>query len=77
MVLGRALGGGVIMGVALGAGTAVGPVLADGLGLTGFAARLLPAVLVSAVAMPLVVLTLRRRGGSLRDIGFGGPRGSL
>nr|WP_237526931.1 MULTISPECIES: CPBP family glutamic-type intramembrane protease [unclassified Streptomyces] len=65
------------MGVALGAGTAVGPVLADGLGLTGFAARLLPAVLVSAVAMPLVVLTLRRRGGSLRDIGFGGPRGSL
>ncbi|MFI7320872.1 type II CAAX prenyl endopeptidase Rce1 family protein [Streptomyces venezuelae] len=77
MVLGRALGGGVIMGVALGAGTAVGPVLADGLGLTGFAARLLPAVLVSAVAMPLVVLTLRRRGGSLRDIGFGGPRGNL
>ncbi|WP_409236307.1 hypothetical protein [Streptomyces sp. PA5.6] len=77
VVLGRALGGGLIMGVALGAGTAVGPVLADGLGLTGFAARLVPAVLVSAVAVPLVVLALRRRGGSLRDIGFGGPGGNL
>ncbi|WAL99770.1 hypothetical protein [Streptomyces sp. Je 1-369] len=77
MVLGRALGGGLIMGVALGVGTAVGPVLADGLGLTGFAARLVPAALVSAVAVPLVVLTLRRRGTSLRAIGFGGWAGNL
>ncbi|MGW7390501.1 type II CAAX prenyl endopeptidase Rce1 family protein [Streptomyces venezuelae] len=77
MVVGRALGGGLIMGVALGAGTAVGPALADGLGLTGFAARLVPAVLVSAVAVPLVVFTLRRRGGSLRDIGFGERGGNL
>ncbi|WP_309049344.1 hypothetical protein [Streptomyces sp.] len=77
MALGRALGGGLIMGVALGAGTAVGPVLAEGLGLTGFAARLVPATLVSAMAVPLVVLALRRRGSSLRDIGFGGPVGNL
>lgn len=65
------------MGVALGAGTAVGPVLAGGLGLTGFAARLVPATLVSAMAVPLAVVALRRRGGSLRDIGFGGPVGNL
>ncbi|MEU6996101.1 hypothetical protein ABZ953_36300 [Streptomyces sp. NPDC046465] len=75
--LGRALGGGLIMGVALGAGTAVGPVLADAAGLTGFAARLVPAALVSVIAVPLVVLAVRRRGGSLKAIGFGGARESL
>ncbi|MEU6826658.1 hypothetical protein ABZ921_39150 [Streptomyces atriruber] len=76
-VLGRALGGGLVMAVALGAGTAVGPVLADALGFTGFLASLVPAALVSAVAVPLVVFALRRRGTSLRDIGFGGPGASL
>ncbi|MFH8612844.1 hypothetical protein ACH4D5_35765 [Streptomyces sp. NPDC018029] len=76
-VLGRALGGGLVMGVALGAGTAVGAVLADAVGVSGFLARLVPAALVSAVALPLVVLALRRRGGSLKDIGFGGPGDSL
>ncbi|MFC9863772.1 MULTISPECIES: CPBP family glutamic-type intramembrane protease [unclassified Streptomyces] len=76
-VLGRALGGGLIMAVALGAGTAVGPVVADAVGVTGFVARLVPAVLVSAVAMPLVVFALRRRRGSLVDIGFGGAGPSL
>ncbi|MGW0537369.1 CPBP family glutamic-type intramembrane protease [Streptomyces sp. NPDC003032] len=60
------------MGSALGAGTELGPVVADALGASGFVARLVPAVLVSAVAVPLVVLALRRRGGSLRDLGFGG-----
>ncbi|MEV7197267.1 hypothetical protein AB0N81_36490 [Streptomyces sp. NPDC093510] len=75
--LGRALGGGLVMAVALGAGTAVGPVLADAVGVSGFVVRLIPAALVSAVAVPLVVFALRRRGGSLRDIGFGGPGESL
>lgn len=76
-VLGRALSGGLIMAVALGVGTAVGPVVADAVGMTGFAARLVPAALVSAVAMPLVVFALRRRRGSLADIGFGGVGPSL
>ncbi|GAA1933503.1 hypothetical protein GCM10009837_69170 [Streptomyces durmitorensis] len=76
-VLGRALGGGLIMAVALGAGTAVGPVVADAVGVSGFAARLVPAAFVSAVAMPLVVFALRRRRGSLTDIGFGGAGPSL
>ncbi|MFH8791161.1 type II CAAX prenyl endopeptidase Rce1 family protein [Streptomyces sp. NPDC017941] len=70
--LGRALGGALLMGVALGSGTEIGPAVADVLGLTGFAARMVPALLVSAVAVPLVGWALRRRGGSLEDIGFGG-----
>ncbi|MHC5908274.1 CPBP family glutamic-type intramembrane protease [Streptomyces sp. S6] len=52
----RALGGGLVMAVALGAGTALGPVLADGLGVGGLAARLIPAVLVTALAVPLILL---------------------
>lgn len=75
--LGRALCGGLVMAVALGAGTTAGPVLADAVGLTGFAARLVPAVLVSSVAVPLVVLALRRRGGTPGDIGLGGSTGRL
>ncbi|WP_055696844.1 MULTISPECIES: hypothetical protein [Streptomyces] len=75
--LGRALFGGLVMGVALGAGTALGPVIADAVGVSGFAARLIPAALVSVLAVPLVVLALRRRGGSLKDLGFGGAGENL
>ncbi|MEU7576542.1 hypothetical protein AB0B50_02925 [Streptomyces sp. NPDC041068] len=69
--LGRALVGGAVMGVALGAGTALGPAIADAVGATGVLAKLIPAALVSLAAVPLVVYALRRRGGSLEDIGFG------
>ncbi|MCF3123565.1 hypothetical protein IPZ68_28220 [Streptomyces arenae] len=69
--LGRAVFGGLVMGVALGAGTALGPVIADAVGVSGFAARLIPAALVSVLAVPLVALAPRRRGGSLKDLGFG------
>ncbi|ATL32894.1 type II CAAX prenyl endopeptidase Rce1 family protein [Streptomyces formicae] len=75
--LGRALGGGLVMGVALGLGTAAGPRVADALGLSGFAARLVPAVLVSAVAVPLVMAALRRGGRSLTSIGFGDPMAAV
>ncbi|AZM57207.1 hypothetical protein DMA15_35490 [Streptomyces sp. WAC 01529] len=75
--LGRALGGGLVMGAALGAGTELGPVVADTLGAGGFVARLIPAVLVSAVAVPLIALALRRRGRSLKDVGFGGAGANL
>ncbi|MFF8652727.1 CPBP family glutamic-type intramembrane protease [Streptomyces huasconensis] len=73
----RALGGGLLMGVALGVGTESGPVIADAVGASGFVARLIPAAAVSALAVPLVVLALRRRGGSLRDLGFGGTGANL
>lgn len=75
--LGRALCGGAFMGVALGAGTAVGPVVSEGLGVGGFVARLVPAVLVSALALPAVLYALRVRRRSLGDIGFGDVRGGL
>ncbi|QEV21708.1 CPBP family glutamic-type intramembrane protease [Streptomyces alboniger] len=75
--LGRALGGGLVMGSALGVGTELGPVIADALGAGGFVARLIPAALVSAVAVPLVVFALRRRKGSLKDLGFGGAGENL
>ncbi|MFI9628395.1 type II CAAX prenyl endopeptidase Rce1 family protein [Streptomyces sp. NPDC052042] len=68
----RALGGGLVMAVALGVGTGFGPALADAAGLDQLPARLVPAVLVTAVAVPLILRTARR--GSL---GFGRPGPSL
>ncbi|EXU69466.1 hypothetical protein Z951_03960 [Streptomyces sp. PRh5] len=56
----RALTGGLVMATALGVGTALGPAAADALGLTGFAARVLPGALVTALAVPLVLLLVRR-----------------
>ncbi|WP_052866749.1 CPBP family glutamic-type intramembrane protease [Streptomyces niger] len=73
--VGRALLGGLVMATALGVGTALGPAAADRLGLAGLPARLLPAALVSALAVPLLVLAQRRRAG--RPLGFGGPRAGL
>ncbi|MFJ2770853.1 type II CAAX prenyl endopeptidase Rce1 family protein [Streptomyces sp. NPDC087300] len=73
----RAVGGGLVMGVALGVGTAAGPEAADALGLSGFAARLVPALIVSAVAVPLVGAALRRRGRSLGSVGLGTPKAGL
>lgn len=62
----RALGGGLVMAVALGVGTGLGPALADACGARGLPARLIPAALVSAVAVPLILRVARP--GSL---GFG------
>ncbi|WP_184502945.1 CPBP family glutamic-type intramembrane protease [Streptomyces botrytidirepellens] len=62
----RALGGGLVMAVALGVGTGLGPALADACGVGGLPARLIPAALVSAVAVPLILRAARP--GSL---GFG------
>lgn len=72
--LGRALAGAGVMALALGVGTGVGAAVTDRLGLTGFGARLLPALLVTAIAVPLViVLRVRRDRRSLVGIGLTGP----
>ncbi|MEV5989110.1 CPBP family glutamic-type intramembrane protease [Streptomyces sp. NPDC052051] len=62
----RALGGGLVMAVALGAGTALGPALADIAGVGGLPARLIPAALVTALAVPLIF-----RLASPGSLGFG------
>ncbi|MEV5539953.1 CPBP family glutamic-type intramembrane protease [Saccharopolyspora shandongensis] len=64
-VLGRAVLGPIAMAFALGVATAVAPATGD----DGFAVRLLPAVLTSLIAVPVVVLLWRRRGG-LRGLGL-------
>ncbi|QKV92101.1 hypothetical protein HUT19_10385 [Streptomyces sp. NA02950] len=73
--LGRALTGGLIMATALGAGTGLGPAVADAVGASGLAARLIPAALVTATALPLVAVA--HRGRSPRRLGFGGPWASV
>ncbi|MFE7463896.1 type II CAAX prenyl endopeptidase Rce1 family protein [Streptomyces sp. NPDC057499] len=69
----RALTGGLVMAVALGAGTGFGAALAEAAGLGGLPARLLPAALVTALAVPLVLRLSSRTG----PLGFGGVRQSL
>ncbi|MEV0704296.1 CPBP family glutamic-type intramembrane protease [Saccharopolyspora sp. NPDC050389] len=64
-VLGRAALGPITMALALGIATAVAPVAGD----DGFAVRLVPAVLTSLIAVPLIVVLWRRRGG-LRGLGL-------
>lgn len=73
----RALTGGLVMAAALGIGTAAGSAAAERVGLTGTAARLVPAVLVSALALVPVTLAVRRRGASLKALGLGGARAGL
>ncbi|GGV95900.1 hypothetical protein GCM10015535_64300 [Streptomyces gelaticus] len=70
--MGRALAGGLIMAVALGAGNGLGAVLADATGASGLAARLIPAALVTVVAVPFVL-----RLSHPRTVGFGSPGASL
>ncbi|QLH20175.1 type II CAAX prenyl endopeptidase Rce1 family protein [Streptomyces sp. Rer75] len=72
LALGRALLGGLVMAVALGVGTGVGAVVGAG----GFAGRLVPAALVSSVAVPVVWLLMRRAGRPVTSLGFGGARAS-
>lgn len=71
---GRALLGGAVMACALGAGNALGEALVRELGVGGYPQLLLPAALVSALAVP-VVLGLRAAGRSTRrlPLGLGSP----
>ncbi|WP_431045871.1 CPBP family glutamic-type intramembrane protease [Streptomyces sp. P1-3] len=75
--LGQALIGGLIMATALGVGTTLGSVVADAAGATGWAARLIPAVLVSALALPLVFVAACRGRRSPAPLGFGSAGASL
>ncbi|GAA0593297.1 type II CAAX endopeptidase family protein [Kutzneria viridogrisea] len=76
--LGRAVVGAGVVALALGAGTGIGTAVTDALGITGFGARLLPALLCSSIAVPLVlVLRVRWDHRSLTGIGLTGPRESM
>ncbi|MET8014459.1 CPBP family glutamic-type intramembrane protease [Streptomyces sp. NPDC005271] len=77
VALGRALTGGLVMATALGAGTALGSAGADALGITGHAARLMPAALVTTLSVPLVLLLVRGDRRSPAWLGFGGPGASV
>ncbi len=68
----RAVLGAAVMALALGAGQAIGDALTRWTGLGGFPARLVPALLVTAIAVPLV-LAQRRRHRAAR-LGLTGPR---
>ncbi|MBZ4321043.1 CPBP family glutamic-type intramembrane protease [Streptomyces huiliensis] len=76
-VAGGAVGGAAVMAVALGTGVACGEPLARALGASGWAARLVAAGTVSAVALALVALVLRRQGRSWAALGFGAAGPSL
>lgn len=72
---GRALLGGAVMACALGAGNALGEALARLLGAEGYLRQLLPAALVSALAVPAVLGLRAMRSTSRRPMGLG-PRSS-
>ncbi|KUL37898.1 hypothetical protein ADL22_19870 [Streptomyces sp. NRRL F-4489] len=73
---GRALAGGAVMACALGAGNAAGPALARLLGARGYLAELLPAALVTLLAVP-AVLALRRAAPPAPALGLGPRHGAL
>jgi hypothetical protein len=73
----RALLGAATMAVALGAGPVLGDAAAGALGLTGFPARLLPALLVTAIAVPLVAALRRRDRMTAAQLGLVGVRAGL
>ncbi|MFF8373185.1 type II CAAX prenyl endopeptidase Rce1 family protein [Streptomyces lydicus] len=70
---GRALLGGAVMAAALGTGNALGEALVRALDLDGYPAQLLPAALVSALAVPVVLALRAVRSGSGRPLGLGTP----
>ncbi|TDC10963.1 hypothetical protein E1265_30505 [Streptomyces sp. 8K308] len=76
-VLAVAAAGGLVMAVALGAGTEVGAALAEAAGIDGgLSGRLVPAVLVSALAVPPVLWAARRAGRRAAWLGLGGDGGA-
>ncbi|MFJ9469155.1 CPBP family glutamic-type intramembrane protease [Streptomyces caniferus] len=70
---GRALLGGAVMACALGAGNALGEALARTLGVDGYLRQLLPAVLVSVLAVPAVLGLRALRSTRVLPLGLG-PR---
>ncbi|MFI9079732.1 hypothetical protein ACIGW8_25230 [Streptomyces sioyaensis] len=68
---GRALLGGAVMAGALGAGNALGEALARTVGAEGYLRQLLPAVLVSTLAVSAVLLRWAGRPAGLRPLGLG------
>ncbi|WP_181923902.1 CPBP family glutamic-type intramembrane protease [Streptomyces inhibens] len=70
---GRALLGGAVMAGALGAGNALGPALVRALGAEGYAQQLLPAALVSALAVPAVLWLRASRSTKRYPLGLGPP----
>lgn len=75
---GRALLGGAVMAVALGAGNALGERLARSLGADGWARQLLPAVLVSVLAVGGVrALRSAGRWAGCRRLGAGPPAAAV
>ncbi|WP_150127261.1 CPBP family glutamic-type intramembrane protease [Streptomyces decoyicus] len=72
---GRALLGGAVMACALGAGNALGEALARLLGAEGYLRQLLPAALVSALAVPAVLGLRAMRSTRRCPMGLG-PRSS-
>ncbi|MEU5541396.1 hypothetical protein AB0G85_03210 [Streptomyces sioyaensis] len=68
---GRALLGGAVMAGALGAGNALGEAPARTVGAEGHLRQLLPAVLVSTLAVPVVPLLWAGRPAGLRPLGLG------
>ncbi|HEX6684456.1 MAG TPA: CPBP family glutamic-type intramembrane protease, partial [Candidatus Limnocylindrales bacterium] len=73
----RAVLGAATMAVALGAGQPLGDAAAGALSLTGFPARLLPALMVTAIAVPLVAVLLRRDRMTAHQLGLTGVRASI
>ncbi|MEV4140685.1 hypothetical protein AB0J72_52035, partial [Dactylosporangium sp. NPDC049742] len=70
----RAVLGAAVMAVALGAGQAAGDAVTRWAGLAGFPARLVPALLVAGIAVPLVLALRRRDGAPAARLGLTGPR---
>ncbi|MGW7486521.1 CPBP family glutamic-type intramembrane protease [Streptomyces sp. NPDC054786] len=68
---GRALLGGAVMAGALGAGNALGEALARTLGADGYLRQLLPAALVSALAVPAVLGLRAARSTRCLPLGLG------
>lgn len=75
--LGWAVLAAVVMGFALGVGTGLGGFLADVLGLEGLPARVVPALLVTLLGVPVLVWSWRRRHGDLRGMGLTGHADGL
>src|SRR5687767_1863152 len=70
----RAVLGAAVMAVALGAGQATGDAVTRWTGLAGLAARLVPALLVAGIAVPLILALRRRDRAPAARFGLTGPR---
>lgn len=69
----RAATGAVVMAFALGVGNTVGVRIVELAGWEGFAARFAPALLVTLLAVPTVIIMWRRQFGTLAGLGVAEP----